>query len=335
VRALIGRLALVVGLLVLLTVIGTLGFRLIEGWPWADAVYMTVITLSTVGFQEAHPLSDGGRMFTVALILAGSGVAIYLLTLTAQLILDGRLPRAYLKERMAMRIRAKRDHVIVGGYGRFGQAVVEELLHERKGIVVIDSNPDLAAALESRGLAYVIASASSDEGLTGAGIEGASAVVAATPSDAENVFITLAAKELNPEIRVHARCESDSAARRLTRAGADQVVSPFQMGGSRTATSIMRPAVVDFLEILSPRGGPAVEIEQIVVAPTSSLVGREIREIEHDFPALRIVALRHDAETIQIAPPPGMRIQSRDLLVLIGDHSPLLDLAGRAEPPKR
>jgi voltage-gated potassium channel len=333
VRALVGRLARLIGLL-LLTCFGTVGFRAIEGWSWGDALYMTVITLSTVGFQEAHPLSESGKLFTVALILAGSGVAIYLLTLTAQLILDGRLSRAYLKERMTMRIRTKHDHVVVVGYGRFGQAVVEELRDAGIQVVVLDSDPELAPLLESQGMAYVIASGSSDEGLVEAGVEGASAVVAATPSDADNVFITLAAKELNPEIRVHARCESSTAARRLTRAGADQVVSPFQMGGSRTAASILRPAVVDFLEILSPRGEPAVEIEQIVVATGSPLTGSELREVERDFPSLRIVALRHDDEAIGIAPPPDTRIQARDLLVVIGDHSPLLELAGRAEPPE-
>lgn len=331
-RAIVARLVKVVGLLLLLTFSGMVGYRLIEGWTWLDALYMTVITLSTVGFEEAHPLSEGGRVFTVALIVAGSGVAIYLLSLAAQLVLDGQLTRTYLRERMAMRIRKKRGHVIVAGYGCYGQAVVEELLGAGETVVVIDENPELAAVLESRNLAYVIASASSDEGLAEAGIEGASAIVAATPSDAENVFITLAAKELHPQIRVHARFESESAARRLTRAGADQVVSPFQMGGSRTAAAILRPAVVDFLEIPSPRGAPEVDLEQVVVAPSSELAGDRLDEIERGFPSLRIVGLQRGAEPIQIAPAPETTVQAQDRLVVIGERAPLLELADRAEP---
>lgn len=332
-RAIVRRLLRVIGLLLLLTIAGTIGYRVIEGWSWGDALYMTVITFSTVGYQEAHPLSETGRVFTVVLILAGTGVALYLLTFAAQLVMEGELPRTYRRERMAMRIREKNDHVIVGGYGRYGRAVVEELRGLGRPVVVVEENKELIPALESEGLAYVIGSASNDECLKEAGIAGASAIVAATPSDAENVFITLAAKELNPEIRVHARYESDSAARRLTRAGADQVVSPFQMGGSRTATSIVRPAVVDMLEILSLRGGPEVDIEQVIVAPNSGLAGREIGEIEREFASLRIVALRRGAGGIRIAPAAATRVEAEDLLVVIGERTPLLELASRAEPP--
>jgi voltage-gated potassium channel len=158
--------------------------------------------------------------------------------------------------------------------------------------------------------------------------------VAATPSEADNVFITLAAKELNPEIRIHARCESASAARRLTRAGADQTVMPFQMGGARTAASIVRPAVVDFLELLSPRGAPEVDLEQIVVAPGSDLVGLSLVAIEAELQALRIVALRRGEESIRIAPASATAVEEGDLLVLIGEREPLLELATRAESPE-
>lgn len=331
-RLALERLARVVGLLLALTVAGTLGYRLIEGWPWSEALYMTVITLSTVGFQEVQPLSGAGRLFTVSLIVAGSGVAIYLLTLAAQLVLDGRLRRTYRRERMAMRIRSQSGHVIVGGFGRYGQAVVDELRQAGRDVVVLDPDDALVPLLETRDLPYVIASADSDQALLDAGIEGAEAIVAATPSEAENVFITLAAKELNPAIRVHARCESESAARRLVRAGADQVVSPFQMGGARTAASILRPTVVDFLEILSPQGAPEVDLEQILVAEGSRIVGTALGEIESSQPSLRIVARRQEARPIQIAPPASTRVDAGDLLVVIGERPALLDLAARAAP---
>jgi len=333
-QAILVRLLRVIGLLFLLTILGAIGYRVIEEWSWTDSIYMTVITLSTVGFQEAQPLSQDGRLFTVFLIIAGGGLALYLLTLTARLILDGHLPQVYLRERMAMRIRSKREHVVVCGYGRFGQAVVEELLEAGQAVVVMDENKELIPLLEEKELAYVIASGSSENGLREAGVEGACAVVAATPSEAENVFITLAAREMNPQIRVHARCESELAARRLVQAGADQVVSPFQMGGARTAASILRPAVVDFLEIISPGSSPEVDLEQILVAPSSDLLGCNVAEIERSIPSLRIVALRRGQESIQIAPSARTTIEPGDMLVVIGERAPLLEFANRAESPE-
>jgi len=318
--------------LLLLTLIGSVGYRSIEGWSWLDAVYMTVITLSTVGFEEAHPLSDAGRVFTIGMIVAGTGAALYLVTMAAQLLLDGQLARTYRRERMAMRIRRKHGHVIVAGHGRYGSAVVDELMEAGQEVVVMDLDPELADEFERRGLAFVTGSASAEEHLKEAGIAGAYAIVAATPSDAENVFITLAAKEMNPAIRVHARYESDTGRRRLEHAGADQVVSPFQMGGSRTAASILRPAVVDFLEILAPKSGPEVDLEQIVVAEGSPLAGKSLVEIEGLFPRLRIVALRRGEDRIRIAPTVDTPVQADDLLVVIGEREPLLELATRAEP---
>lgn len=332
-RTLIERLLRVVGSLVLLTGLGTLGYRAIEDWSWADSLYMTVITLSTVGFQEARPLSAQGRLFTVAVIVAGSGVALYLLSVAARLVLDGNLPQTYRRERMRMRIRNKRDHVIVGGYGRYGRAVVEELTQAGRMVVVIDENPGLVPSLEDRDLAYVIGPASSDEALSEAGVEAATDIVAATPSDAENVFITLAAKELNPGIRVHARHETEAAARRLRRAGADRVVSPFQMGGTRTAASILQPSVVDFLELVSPRGAPAVDLEEVEVGAGSALCGCTLLEVEEACPGLRVVALRGADRAIQIVPAAQGRVESGDLLVVIGERPVVQDLAARATPP--
>lgn len=327
------RLAKVFCLLILLTSFGVIGYRAVEGWPWSDCLYMTVITLSTVGFQEAAPLSDEGRLFTVVLIVAGSGVALYSLGLAAELMLDGQLRQSYRRERMRMRIRNERDHVIIAGFGRFGQAVVSELLEAGKALVVIDEDAELIPVLEALDVPHVIGSVSTDQVLQQAGIEVASAIVAATPSDSENVFLTLAAKELNPKVRVFARCETDSAAKKLRRAGADQVVSPFQMGGSRTAASILRPAVVDFLEIISPRGAPEINLEEVRVASGSKLIGRRLEEIERDFTPVRIVALRRGTNPIKIAPSPSTQVGVDDLLVLIGERPVLLDLAGRAAAP--
>jgi len=236
------------------------------------------------------------------------------------------------------RIERKQDHVIVAGFGRFGQAVVDELERAERKVVIVDPDESLNEEFAERGLAFVTASASSDEALLKAGIKGASAIVAATASEAENVFITLGARELNPDIFIHARCESDSGARRLRRAGANHLTAPFQMGGARAAASILRPSVVDFLEIVSPRRGPEIDLEEIRVARGSSLAGKPVGELEGDQERFRVVALTHKGEEIIIVPNSATPIAEGDVLVTIGERNSLLALAERAEgdaPPTR
>ncbi len=241
------RILLALGGLLLITGLGIFGYVTIEGWSWIDALYMTVITLSTVGYKEVAPLSPEGRMFTVALILLGVGTALYLLSVLAEDI------------------------------GR------------------------------------------------------AQAVVIATPSESDNVFITLSARELNPEVRIHARAESETAIRRLERAGANQVTSPFQMGGIRTAASILRPSVVEFLEISSPRHGQEIDLEEIRVDPASPLSGRDRRDLEAEIARLRVVAIKRREGPIQMVPPEGAKIEAGDHLVVIGERESLGRLAQLAQ----
>jgi voltage-gated potassium channel len=331
------RLVMTLGGLMAATAIGAAGYRLIEAWSWVDSFYMAVITLSTVGFGEVWDLSPTGRVFTMLLIVLGVGLVVYLLTVLGEIVVENRLGETLRRERMARRIEGKQGHVIVAGYGRFGRAVVRELRAAGRAVVVVDPDPALGLELERAGIAYVTASASRDEVLLSAGIHGASAIVAATPSDAENVFISLAARELEPGIHIHARSESEAAARKLRRAGADQVTSPFQMGATRTAASILRPAVVDFLELVSPAGegtaGEAIDLEEVRVGAGSKLAGRSIAEIEeHEERAFRVVALRRSEEEIRIIPNRNTTLVEGDLLVVIGEHDALLAMTREAEP---
>jgi voltage-gated potassium channel len=243
----------------------------------------------------------------------------------------GKLRDTLRREFFMRRMEKMQGHVIVAGFGRFGRVVVDELLRAERQLVIVDENDDLADEFEQRDLAYLIGSASLDETLLEAGIKGASAIVAATPSEAENVFIALGARELNPEIFIHARCESESGARRLRRAGANHLTAPFQMGGARAAASILRPSVVDFLEIVSPRQGPEIDLEEIRVARSSNLAGRSVGELEDNSDRFRIVAVKHSGDEIVIVPDAETSIAADDVLVVIGERESLMSLARRAE----
>ena len=315
----------------LITAVGTLGFRLIEGHSWIDALYMSVLTLSTVGMGEVSPLSPAGRLFTVALITVGVGFALYVLFAEAEALLEGGL-RNLLERRSMMRsIEKMSGHTIVCGYGKFGEIVSDELARAGNTIVAIEIDPAREADLAEAKLPFILGSAAQDEVLERAGIREARVIVVATSSESENVFITLAARELNPQIRIHARAESESGIRRLRRAGADQVVSPYQMGGQRTAASILRPSVVDFLEISRPHRGDEVDLEEIRIAPGAAIAECEVRELEAGMTALRIVALKRRDAPIELVPDPSYRVEVGDHLVVIGKRPQLNKLAQRAQ----
>jgi voltage-gated potassium channel len=317
--------------LAVVTALGTFGFVWIEGWPWFDALYMTVTTITTVGYREVGPLSGAGRAFVIALIAMGVGTTLYLLTALAALVLEGQLRTAWRRNAMQRRIDSLGSHVIVCGYGRYGRVVVEELVHANAPLVVVELDPALDSELAQAGVPYLIGSAVHDEVLERAGIRRARALVIATPSDSDNVFVTLSARELAPEILIHARGESEAALRRLLRAGANRVTSPYRMGGLRTAASILRPSVVDFLELSQPRRGEAIDLEEIRVAPGSPLCGRDVASLEAATPRLLVVALKRGEEPIRMAPDKATLLSDGDHLVVIGERPHLDQLARRAE----
>ena len=311
----------------LMTVIGAIGYMLIEHWSALDAFYMSVITISTVGFAEVKPLSPAGRLFTIGLIVTGVGSAIYLFSVIGELVVEGRLREFLGKSAMNRKIHGLQQHVIVCGYGRFGRAVVEELTRKAVPMVVIEADPAKQAELDAVGGLHVLGSALEDAVLDDAGVSAARAIIVATGSDADNVYITLSAREKNPKILIYARGDSDAGLRRLKLAGADQVVAAYQWAGMRIAASIVRPSVVDFLQLSVPGRESEVDLEEIKVSPASPAAGMSIAAVEQQNPRLRIVAMKRNDQPLEMIPAPGTKIEPGDLLVVIGESDSLKRLA--------
>jgi voltage-gated potassium channel len=314
-----------IGLIILF---GALGYVLIEQMRIVDALYMSVITVSTVGFGEVKPLSQQGRLFTIGLIIVGVGSVFYLLTAAAELVLEGTLQDFFGRSTMRRKIHGLQGHIIVCGFGRLGRAVVEELKRHDLPIVVVDANPARETELAAIDLLYVIGSALEETVMEEAGVASARAVVVATGSDADNVYITLSVREKNPAAFIHARGDSEAGLRRLRLAGADQTLSAYQWGGMRIAASILRPSVVDFLELSIPGRESEVDLEEIKVAAGSPASGLTISAIERDNSRLRVVALKRGDDPISMIPDPNFRVEAGDFLVVIGEAASLKRLAG-------
>jgi voltage-gated potassium channel len=312
--------------LALITATGTAGFAWIEGMGALDALYMTVITLSTVGFGEVQPLTPAGQAFTIGLIVLTGGLSLYLIMLIAQMVVEANVRAVLARRNMAKTIEQLRDHTIICGYGRLGRIVAQELQEARRAVVVIERDPALADELEREGLPFVTGSACDDDVLDRAGLTRASVLVAATASDAENVFITLSARERNPDLRIHARGESEASLGRLRTAGADHVVSAYQMGGMRMAQAILNPMVLEFIEVARPRFGGEVDLVELRVSQVEP--GETIKGIEYGASRLRVVALKR-AGGVRLVPAGDEAIEAEDQLLVIGERAELDDLARR------
>lgn len=325
------RLLVAIGLVASLCLIGSVGYHFIEGMSWLDGLYMTVVTITTVGFAEVKPLDDAGRWFTMGLIFTGVGTAYYGFAAVTEAVVGGQLRAIMGKTAMDRRIRQLKNHIIICGYGRFGRVVVDALNQQREPpqMVLIEIDPDKQAELERLGIYYVAGSALDEDVLEHAGIHAASDIVIATSSDPDNVFISLSAREKNPSIRIHARAESDLGLRHLQLAGADRAISSYQYSAMRIAAAISRPAALDFLSIIFP-GGNGVTIEEVRVSANCQLLDRTIVQVEHDLPRMRIIALKRDKVEISIAPEPHTQFEVGDLLIAVGAEDSVKRLAEMA-----
>ncbi len=308
-----------------------LGYVLLEGYTLAEAVYMVVITLSTVGYGEVQPLSPAGRWFTVGVIVVGVGTGAYVFTALVDYIVSGQL-QARFQERQRMKaLENLRDHVVVCGFGRVGQQVVAELRAIGVPVVVIDHNPDVLERCERQGVLSVAGDATDDDVLLQAGIARAKGLVTVLESDADNLFVVVSARTLNPRLQVVTRATTETAARKLRRAGAARVVEEYAMAGHRLVSHLLRPHVIDFLDAALRTEDLALWLEEIRVTAASPLVGKTLAETDiRSLTGANVLAVaRHQDERI-VDWSPRLRLQAGDILIALGRREQLAALASLA-----
>jgi len=310
---------------------GTLGYILIEGWSVWDAFYMTVITVTTVGYKEVHDLSFTGEAFTVVLLLAGVGAALYTFTLLATVVVEGGLPKRLRHRRYARMINTISDHFIVCGYGRIGSIVAREFSRQKVAFVVIEHDAERAQQAVDNGFLALNADASREDVLKRAGIERARGLVAAVGTDAENVYAVLSARVLRPNLFIIGRAENEDSIRKLQRAGADRVISPYQIGAQQMAQTAIRPAVVDFVEIATSSENLELAMEEVTISPTSSLVDQTILDanLRQRFGVI-VVGIQRQDRRMEFNPEPGTMIHTGDKLVVLGRAESLKSLEAEA-----
>jgi len=307
----------------LVTVIafGTLGYAMIEDWQAFDALYMTIITLATVGFREVHELSPEGKVFTIVLIISGTGIIAYTLSSLIQFTLEGQLRKILGRKKLESRIGKLRDHYIICGYGRIGHLICREFQSRPTPFVIVEQNPNHIERLEREGYMYVEGDATDDETLQAAGIEHAKGLITAVTSDTDNVYITLTARGLNPKLFILARAGEEGAEKKLMRAGASKVISPYTIGASRMAQAILRPSVVDFIELATASEHLALQIEEIRIAADSVLAGKNlINSGIRQSMGIIIVGIKESDGKMTFNPPPEKNIEPNSVLIILGER---------------
>lgn len=313
--------------LFLIVVFGSLGYSLIEHWPLFDAFYMTVITLATVGFKEVHELSPEGKLFTVGLIISGTAIIAYALSSLLQFTLEGQLREILGRKKVESRISKIRDHYIICGFGRIGQRICREFQSRPLSFVVVEKDSHLIERLDREGYMYVEGNATDDETLQAAGIGVAKGLISAVASDTDNVFITLTARGLNPKLFILARAGEEGAEKKLLRAGASKVISPYTIGANRMAQAILRPSVVDFIEIATASENLELQIEEIVISADSVLAGKSLVDsgIRQSM-GIIIVGIKHVDGHMVFNPPPDKVIEPESVLITLGEQPAITQL---------
>ncbi len=321
------RLALFALVLLLMAVAGSIGFVLIEGWTFAESLYMTVLTLSTVGFAEVHPLSTGGRAFTTALIVAGIATVAYLFSAVSQYVVSGELRGTIRSRRMRQRIEALTGHYVVCGFGRVGREVVADLREKGHECVVVEMH-SADHDHEKEDILWVNGDAADDESLRSAGIERARGLVVATGDDPTNLFVTVSAHALNPDLCIVARMNDESSGPKLLRAGATHVISPYTISGRRIAAQLVSPALTDFLDVVMHSGDLELWLEECRVSNDSEIQGKTVGEANvRQATGANVLAVRRGKDgTILTNPALDMRFESGDVLIALGTRDQLSEL---------
>ena len=314
------RLGIAFAMLFLTLMVGATGYHFLEGFDFFHAFYLTVVTISTVGYGDVYARSTGGMVFTIFLIIAGVGTMFYTLGLVAETIVEGRLRAIMGKGKLKRIIKRMKNHYIICGCGRIGFLICRELAAEKVPFVVIERNPEVIQKIEDEGFLCYHGDSTNDKSLIEAGIKQAKGIVCVLPTDAENLYVILTAKELNPDVFVLSRSEEEQSEHRLLRAGADRVISPYTLGGMRMAMAILRPAMLDFIEITTSRQSLELRMAEVAVSDGSVMAGKTLEEseIRQNF-GLIIVAVKKDSGKMVFNPAASYPIESGDKLIALGE----------------
>jgi len=307
----------------MIVVFGTTGFVFIEGYRPLDGLYMTIITLSTVGFGEVRELSDQGRMFAMILIVLGVSLGAFTASVLGQMVLEGQLREIYGRKKMQNKIRKLTGHAVIAGYGRVGRHVTREYMRRKEPCVVIEMDPTALQMLAADGVYFVEGSATGDDVLRAAGIEKARTLITTLPDEAQNVYITLSSRYMNKDLKIIARADLDDGERKLIRAGANHVVSPHILGGQRMAMASLRPNVVDFMHTTT-LGNGGLSIEEMLIPKGYRLAGKSLidSQLKQDY-HVTIIGIKKGDQEITITPGPQTVLDEGDVLVLVGSAADL------------
>ena len=321
------HLALSIVLTFLLFGAGSAGYMIIEGWSLGDAMYMTLITLATVGYGEVHQVSGPGRVFTGILIVMGVGYFMYVGGSIVQFLVEDRIRAIFGRRKLDKQIAKLKGHYIICGYGRIGRVLARYLTERYLDVVIIEKNSTRQPAMDEDGVLYLLGEASDESLLLKAGIKQARGLVTAVATDADNVFLTLIAKQINPQLFIVARAIQNTAKRTLQAAGADKVISPYDLGARRMAHAILRPTVIRFLELAFTDDSTDIQVEEIQVKSTSRLLNVELKNsgIRQQLDLI-ILTIKKADDTMIFNPKADTRIEADDTLVVVGRGKSLKQL---------
>lgn len=310
-------------LLIALLMFGTTGYMALEGSSFNDSLFMTVITIASVGYSETVPLDLPGRYFTMVLILLGLGFVLYIVGRITEAIVEGGLRKTFGRYKMQKKMAGMKDHFIVCGYGRIGNVICGILKEHNRPFLIIESDPTVVQPILDMDYLVLEGAAADDDILLEAGIQRAKGLIATASSDADNVYITLSARGLNPDLFIMARSSGqEGAEKKLLRAGADKVISPYFIGATRMAQLLLRPTVMDFLDLTIGTSGLGLRLEELFLSETAKCVGKSLldSQIRKQFDLI-VVAIKRATGEMLFNPNPRTTLEAGDTLVVLGDQA--------------
>ncbi|MEZ5965439.1 MAG: potassium channel protein [Planctomycetota bacterium] len=322
------RVAVVLGSL---TLVGTLGFVLIEGWGFFDALYMAVITLTTVGFSEIHTLSTGGRIFTIGYLVVGIGVFMHSAVMLGEVMLKAQLGQLFGRGKIVATLRKMQNHFIICGFGRFGRSLCEQLASRRMPFVVVEQDPQVAAVCTEKGWPHVVGDATDDSTLTQAGVERARGIACTLPSDAANLYVVMSARLLRKDLQILTRATTDKDAEKLRRAGANRTISIYTTAATKMAQLLANPRVEDFFEVVTAPG-KTLDLAEVVVSKDAAYVGRSLAQSGLRERGVMVVGIRRTNGDLLVPPSPTDEIRQGDSLIALGKVDAIQELLHQDRP---